>query len=60
VVFLAGDDAPAKAQVSELIEELGFAAMGTGSLAEGGRRQGPGGPAYNQPMKLAEAEAAVG
>jgi predicted dinucleotide-binding enzyme len=60
VVFVAGDDSAAKAQVSELIEELGFAAVDSGSLAEGGRRQQPGGAVYNEPMHVAEAEAAVG
>jgi 8-hydroxy-5-deazaflavin:NADPH oxidoreductase len=58
-VVLAGDDAAAKAQVSELIERIGFAAVDTGSLAEGGRRQQPGGAAYNNPMRAPEAEAAL-
>jgi 8-hydroxy-5-deazaflavin:NADPH oxidoreductase len=59
-VFLAGDDAEAKATVSGLIEELGFAAVDNGSLAEGGRRQQPGSAVYNRPMTGREAEAAVG
>jgi len=55
-IFLAGDDAEAKAAVSRLIEEIGFAPMDTGSLAEGGRRQQPGSEIYNQPMTAADAQ----
>lgn len=45
VLFLAGDDAAAKAQVSQLIARLGFWPVDLGSLAEGGRMtQFPGGP----------------
>lgn len=45
VLFLAGDDNRAKNQVSALIDELGFAAIDLGKLAEGGRlTQFPGGP----------------
>lgn len=45
VLFLAGDDNRAKNQVSALIDELGFAAIDLGELAEGGRlTQFPGGP----------------
>lgn len=55
VLFLAGDDAEAKAVVARLIEEIGFAPVDTGSLHEGGRRQEPGSPIYNRPMTEAEA-----
>ena len=55
-IFLAGDDAEAKAAVSRLIEEIGFAPMDTGSLAVGGRRQQPGSEIYNQPMTAADAQ----
>jgi len=55
-IFLAGDDAEAKAAVSRLIEEIGFAPMDTGSLAEGGRRQQPGSDIYNRPMTAADAQ----
>lgn len=45
VLFMAGDDADAKAEVGRLIERLGFAGIDLGSLAEGGKlTQFPGGP----------------
>ena len=53
-LFLAGDDAEAKALVSGLIEEIGFASVDTGSLAEGGRRQQPGSPIYTEPVTESE------
>ena len=56
-VFVAGDDLDAKVTVSKLIEDIGFAPVDTGSLREGGRKQQPGSPTYNNPMtaKLARA-----
>jgi 8-hydroxy-5-deazaflavin:NADPH oxidoreductase len=53
-VFLAGDDEGAKAIVSGLIEEIGFAPVDTGTLAES-RRQEPGSPIYNVPMRPEQA-----
>lgn len=50
VLFVAGDDKEAKATVSGLIEEIGFAPMDTGSLRDGGRKQQPDSPIYNNPM----------
>jgi 8-hydroxy-5-deazaflavin:NADPH oxidoreductase len=47
-LFVAGDDEAAKQQVSDLISQLGFAAIDSGSLAEGGRLQQPGGVVYNR------------
>lgn len=45
ILFLAGDDGQAKAEVAALIERLGFAGIDLGSLAAGGRlTQFPGGP----------------
>lgn len=41
VMPVAGDDKEAKDRVSALIEEIGFAPIDSGSLAEGGRRQQP-------------------
>jgi 8-hydroxy-5-deazaflavin:NADPH oxidoreductase len=46
-LFLSGDDEEAKALVSGLIEEIGFAPVDAGSLADG-RRQEPGTPVYGQ------------
>src|SRR5580658_7909828 len=39
VLFLSGDDASANAEISALIEKLGFAPMDVGKLSEGGRLQ---------------------
>jgi len=50
VLFVAGDDDEAKAVVSGLIEEIGFEPIDTGSLRDGGRKQQPGTPIYNNPM----------
>ena len=50
VLFVAGDDEEAKATVFELIEEIGFAPVNTGSLREGGSKQHPGTAIYNNPM----------
>jgi hypothetical protein len=58
-IFLAGDDEDAKRTVAGLIDELGFAPVDTGGLADGGRRQQPGAPVYNTPMKAPDAEAAL-
>jgi hypothetical protein len=57
VLFLAGDDPEAKAVVSDLVAVIGFTPVDTGSLTEGGRRQEPGSPIYNDPMRPAEARA---
>jgi predicted dinucleotide-binding enzyme len=54
-IFVAGDDAEAKAIVSRLIDEIGFAPVDTGSLAEGGRKQQPGSAIYNRPMNERQA-----
>lgn len=59
VLFVAGDDAEAKAKVSALIEEIGFAPVDSGSLAEGGRRQQPGSPVYTEPLTEADAKEAL-
>lgn len=56
-IFVAGDDAEAKAVVAKLIEEIGFAAVDTGSLAEGGRRQQPNTPFYNKVLTARDARA---
>ena len=58
-IFVAGDDAEAKQVVTTLIEDIGFAAIDTGPLREGGRRQEPGSPIYNTPMTAPEARTAL-
>ena len=55
VIFLAGDDDEAKAVVSELIEEIGFDPVDTGSLRDSGKQE-PGSPIYNEPMTADQAE----
>jgi 8-hydroxy-5-deazaflavin:NADPH oxidoreductase len=47
-IYVAGDDTGAKEVVARLIEEIGFAAIDTGSLREGGRMQQPDSPIYNK------------
>lgn len=45
VLFMSGDDAPAKQEVKALFEAMGFAVVDVGSLAVGGLlQQFPGGP----------------
>lgn len=56
VIFIAGDDEQAKETVAKLIDDIGFAAVDTGPLGEGGRRQQPGSPVYNKDLKPEEAE----
>ena len=60
VIFVAGDDEDAKKTVSNLIEEIGFAAYDTGNLSEGGRNQQPNTAIYNQNITLSEAAAILG
>lgn len=54
-LFVAGDDAEAKAVVSRLIDDIGFAPVDTGSLREGGRKQQPGSSIYNIPLSAGPA-----
>jgi predicted dinucleotide-binding enzyme len=54
-IFIAGDDSEAKEVVARLIEEIGFAAVDTGFLHEGGRSQQPGTVVYNQDVTAKEA-----
>jgi 8-hydroxy-5-deazaflavin:NADPH oxidoreductase len=44
VIFLSGDDAEAKSEVSALFEDAGFVAIDLGGLASGGAIQQLGGP----------------
>jgi predicted dinucleotide-binding enzyme len=50
VILVAGDDQEAKDRVSALIEQIGFAPVDTGGLAEGGRRQQPGSSVFVKPL----------
>lgn len=54
-IFIAGDDKEAKSIVARLIEEIGFAAVDTGPLREGGKRQQPGSDIYNRQLSASEA-----
>jgi 8-hydroxy-5-deazaflavin:NADPH oxidoreductase len=54
-IYVAGDDADAKNVVARLIEEIGFTALDTGSLREGGRMQQPDSPIYNKTYNGREA-----
>lgn len=56
-IFIAGDDSEAKEIVARLIEEIGFAAVDTGFLHEGGRNQQPGSVVYNKDVTAKEAAA---
>lgn len=44
VIFLSGDDADAKSEVTALFEDAGFAAIDLGALVAGGAMQQLGGP----------------
>jgi predicted dinucleotide-binding enzyme len=46
VLFVPGDDAEAKSIVSDLIEQIGFAPVDTGTLNESGKQE-PDAPVYN-------------
>lgn len=59
-IFLAGDDAAAKAVVGRLIDDIGFAPVDTGSLRDGGRRQQPGSRVYGRPTTAKQARDLLG
>ncbi|NOK61104.1 MAG: NADP oxidoreductase [Chloroflexi bacterium AL-W] len=54
VIFVAGDDADAKHQVSELIEQIGFGAVDTGTLHQS-KQQQPDTLIYNKDMTVSDA-----
>lgn len=54
-IFIAGDDEDAKRTVARLVEEIGFAAVDTGALGGGGRRQQVGTPVYNKELNARDA-----
>lgn len=57
-ILLAGDDEEAKGVVSGLIEEIGFAPVDTGTLADS-HRQEPGSPVYGVALGPDEAREAL-
>jgi len=59
-IFIAGDDAEAKEIVGKLIEDIGFAAIDTGDLRDGGAAQQPGTAIYNRNLTAGEAQAILG
>ena len=59
-IFIAGDDAGAKETVAKLIEDIGFGAVDTGDLADGGLAQQPGTAIYNRNLTAGEAQAILG
>lgn len=56
-IFVAGDDPSAKAVLASLIESIGFGAVDTGSLRDGGRKQQPGSAIYNRDITVEDASA---
>ncbi|KTG26595.1 NADPH-dependent F420 reductase [Haloferax profundi] len=54
-IFLAGDDAEAKAVVAELIRDIGFGPVDVGPLVSGGSLLEPGAALYNREISTAEA-----
>jgi predicted dinucleotide-binding enzyme len=56
VIFIAGDDSEAKEVVAKLIEEIGFAAVDTGFLHEGGKLQQPDTAVYNKTLNAKQAK----
>ncbi len=59
-IFIASDDAEAKKTVARLIEEIGFAAVDTGDLRDGGATQQPDTAIYNRNLTASEAQAILG
>jgi predicted dinucleotide-binding enzyme len=58
-IFVASDDADARAQVADVVRQLGYAPVDLGALREGVRVQ-PGSPVYNKRFTPAEARAQLG
>jgi 8-hydroxy-5-deazaflavin:NADPH oxidoreductase len=56
-LFVASDDDDAKRVVSGLMNDMGFAAIDTGSLHEGGLRQEPSSPLWNKRLTETKARA---
>ncbi len=58
-IFMAGDDTEAKDVVANLIQQIGFAPVDTGSLREGGRTQQPNSAIYNRQISGRQAKQAL-
>ena len=58
-IMIAGDDVDANRVVAKLADDAGFDALDTGSLAQGGRRQQPGGAVFNRALTRVEGEFAL-
>jgi predicted dinucleotide-binding enzyme len=58
-IFIAGDDEEAKKTVAKLIEDIGFGAVDTGDLSDGGLAQQPGTALYNRNLTAGEAYAII-
>ena len=54
-IFVAGDDQDAKTVVAQLVDDIGFAPVDTGSLRDGGRLQQAGGPLYTRVLTAGDA-----
>jgi predicted dinucleotide-binding enzyme len=54
-IFIAGDDSGAKETVAKLIEDIGYAAIDSGFLHDGGKNQQPGSAIYGKELTAAEA-----
>ena len=55
-IFIAGDDPEAKKVVAKLIQDIGFVAVDTGNLRDGGKAQQPGTVIYNKDLTAKEAK----
>lgn len=58
-IFVASDDADAKAIVSQLIEDIGFSPVDSGNLRVGGRFQDTGSPIYSREITGAQGRTAI-
>jgi len=57
---LSGDDAAAKREVADIIEQMGFEPVNAGSLADGGRKHQPGSDVYAADLWAEEMHARIG
>jgi predicted dinucleotide-binding enzyme len=57
---ISGDDAAAKREVCDIIEQMGFEPVNAGSLAEGGRKHQPGSDVYAADLWAEDLRARIG